>query len=97
MLPQLAPLQARLAQARFLHDVRAHREDCAALTPDALARLLRAAAALLPHHAVERERAQLYKLQGTPDMLGGFGIYYTAFFMKIPKHAVEIGETAKMI
>ncbi|XP_026730670.1 lysine-specific demethylase lid [Trichoplusia ni] len=63
VLPQLAPLRARLQQARFLQDVRAHREDCSALSPDAIARLLRAADAVLPHHTVEAERALLYKLQ----------------------------------
>ncbi|KAL0859382.1 hypothetical protein ABMA27_010573 [Loxostege sticticalis] len=63
VLPQLAPLQARLQQARFLLDVRTHREDCATLTPEVIDRLLADAATVLPHHQVEAERALLCKLK----------------------------------
>ncbi|XP_045539798.1 lysine-specific demethylase lid [Papilio machaon] len=64
VLPQLSGAQGRLAQARWLAEVRTLREDCAALTPPVLDRLLRDADNVLPHRRVEQERAALYKLRG---------------------------------
>ncbi|XP_068624801.1 lysine-specific demethylase 5 [Battus philenor] len=63
VLPQLGALQARLQQARWLDEVRTLREDCAALTPPVLERLLRDADSVLPHRRVEQERAALHKLR----------------------------------
>ncbi|CAG4990017.1 unnamed protein product [Parnassius apollo] len=63
VLPQLSALQARLQQARWLDEVRTLREDCAALTPPVLERLLTDADSVLPHRRVEQERAALYKLR----------------------------------
>ncbi|XP_028172031.1 lysine-specific demethylase lid isoform X3 [Ostrinia furnacalis] len=63
VLPQLAPLQARLQQARFLQDVQTHREDSSGLTPEVIDRLLEDASRVLPHHQIETERAALCKLK----------------------------------
>lgn len=81
VLPQLAGAQGRLAQARWLAEARALREDCAALTPAVLARLLRDADSVLPHRRVEQERAALYKLRGTPQIVSYLIIDLKGTFM----------------
>ncbi|KAJ0171214.1 hypothetical protein K1T71_013413 [Dendrolimus kikuchii] len=63
VLPQLAPLQARLQQAKFIEEVQNYRDDCSTLTPDVIERLLQDADKVVPHHRVEVERAALYKLK----------------------------------
>lgn len=64
VLPALAAVGARLAQARWLVEARALRLAPRALAPPVLRTLLLRAQDLLPDRAVERERATLYKLQG---------------------------------
>uniref|UniRef100_A0A2A4JRQ2 [histone H3]-trimethyl-L-lysine(4) demethylase n=1 Tax=Heliothis virescens TaxID=7102 RepID=A0A2A4JRQ2_HELVI len=63
VLPALPALQARLAQVRFLEEVRTYREDCSTLTRDVIQRLLNDADSVVPHHRVEMERSLLYKLK----------------------------------
>nr|XP_049705710.1 lysine-specific demethylase lid isoform X1 [Helicoverpa armigera] len=63
VLPALPALQARLAQVRFLEEVRTYREDCSTLTRDVIQRLLNDADNVVPHHRVEMERSLLYKLK----------------------------------
>lgn len=65
VLPQLPPLQSRLQQVRFLEEVRMYKEECSTLTPEVIERLLQEAATVVPHHKIELERSQLYKLKGT--------------------------------
>ncbi|XP_030021765.1 lysine-specific demethylase 5B isoform X2 [Manduca sexta] len=64
VLPQLAPLQARLQQVKFIEEVQGYREEPSTLTPEVIDRLLEDADKLVPHHRVEVERAGLYKLRG---------------------------------
>ncbi|RVE52903.1 hypothetical protein evm_002380 [Chilo suppressalis] len=63
VLPQLAPLQARQQQVKFLEEVRTYREDCSTLTPEVIDRLLEDATTVVPHYRVETERALLCKLK----------------------------------
>ncbi|CAB3255151.1 unnamed protein product [Arctia plantaginis] len=63
VLPQLPPLQARLQQVKFIEEVRSYKEDCSTLTPEVIERLLQDAANVVPHHKVELERSNLYKLK----------------------------------
>ncbi|XP_063389796.1 lysine-specific demethylase 5-like [Cydia fagiglandana] len=63
VLPQLAPLQMRLQQVKFLEEVRTYREDYATLTPEVIDRLLQESENVVPHHKIETERALLYKLK----------------------------------
>ncbi|XP_075987464.1 lysine demethylase 5 isoform X2 [Anticarsia gemmatalis] len=63
VLPQLPPLQARLQQVKFIEEVRSYREDCSTLTPEVIERLLQDGANVVPHHKVELERSNLYKLK----------------------------------
>lgn len=64
VLPQLAPLQARLQQVKFVDEVQQYRDECSTLTPEVIDRLLQDAEKLVPHRRVELERAGLYKLKG---------------------------------
>uniref|UniRef100_A0A8R2CA09 [histone H3]-trimethyl-L-lysine(4) demethylase n=1 Tax=Bombyx mori TaxID=7091 RepID=A0A8R2CA09_BOMMO len=63
VLPQLAPLQARLQQVKFVDEVQQYRDECSTLTPEVIDRLLQDAEKLVPHRRVELERAGLYKLK----------------------------------
>ncbi|KAI5645924.1 PLU-1-like protein domain-containing protein [Phthorimaea operculella] len=63
VLPQLAPLQARQQQVRFLEEVRTHREDCSTLTPEVIDRLLNDAENITPHRHIETQRAKLGALK----------------------------------
>ncbi|KAJ2954973.1 hypothetical protein O0L34_g3316 [Tuta absoluta] len=63
VLPQLAPLQSRLHQVRFLEEVRTHKEDCSTLTPEVIDRLLNDAENITPHRHIETQRAKLGALK----------------------------------
>ncbi|KAG7296889.1 hypothetical protein JYU34_019753, partial [Plutella xylostella] len=63
ILDQLPPLQARLAQAKFLDEVKGYKEDHASLTLEVIDRLIAEANTVVPHKRVQAEFAYLSKLK----------------------------------